>query len=125
MAGNTIGLDHILGMRLMTIGTLRDTAMSCRMTIHALQTLMLGLAVNKFLEHSTVAGGALDRGNLITVNDRSRTVRRVAEFTLVVLHLRRMRLMALTTQRNFTVLFFVTGGASKLAVFGRAVDQYL
>lgn len=122
MAGDTIGLDHLLSMRLMAIGALRDTTMRCRMTINALQTLMFGLAGIKLLENTIVAGAALDGGNLITKNHRSRAVRRVTELALVGRHLRRMRLMALTTQGNLAVLFFVAGGTSQLAVFGRAAD---
>ena len=72
-----------------------------------------------------MAGAALDGGNLVAVYDRSRAVRRVTELALVGGHLRCMRLMALTTQGNLAVLFFVTGGTSQLAVLGRAVDQYL
>ncbi len=125
MTGETISLDHLLGMRFMTIGALWNTTMCCRMTINALQTLMFGLAGIKLLENTIVTGAALDGGNLVTINDRRRAVRSVTEFALVGRHLRRMRLMTLTTQGNLTVLFFVTGGTSQFAVFGRTADQSL
>ena len=123
VTGDTIGLHHILGMGLMALDTLRDITMRCRMTIDALQALVLGLAGIEGLENAIVAGTALDRRNLVAVNNRNRAVCRVAELALVGCHCRRMRLMTLVTLGDLAVLLFVTGGARNLAVFGRAVGQ--
>jgi hypothetical protein len=112
-------------MGLMALDTLRDISMRCRMTIDALQTLVLGLAGIEGFENTIVTGAALDGGYLIAVNHRSRAVRRVAECALIGRHRRHMRLMTLGALRDLAVLIFMTSGARDLAVFGRAVDQNL
>lgn len=123
MTGDTIGLNHLFGMRFVAFDALWGIPMRCGMTIDTIQTLMLGFAGIKGLEDTIVTSTAISGSDLITVDHRSRVVRRVTERALISCHLWHMRLMTLRALRDIFVLIFVTVSATELAMFGQTGGQ--